>query len=192
MLDGRVARLSKHQQPVRRRARLAGGRRSRSAWRRRSHVFPGVPGRGAVRLGRLLHLRGRGGAPAGAIQRAGPAASRPGWFTGPAVARGRHDAGHLLPVQPDRVVPARRSRTSISSTRGWWSSCCCSRVLMVSNGEVPQVPADRLPQRPRHRRRWSCSCVIIGGAHPGPDVVPVPLLPRLRGVRHRARGLAWA
>ena len=70
-----------------------------------------------VRLAGLLHVRGRGGRPAGALQRAARH-RQAGVVHRDALALGGDDAGGLLPLQPDPLVPRSRWPISTSSAKG--------------------------------------------------------------------------
>ena len=93
--------------------------------------------RGAVRLGPLLHLRRRGRAPAGPLQRGVGRQALGGWFTGmPSPAAGMTLAV-LLPVQPDRLVP-RVARVPGSAAPGARAAHAAARRADGEQREVPQ------------------------------------------------------
>ena len=147
ILDGRVARMSQHRHPLRRRARLAGRRDLLRRGAGADHVLPGVrrrPGSSrwmlcfiyvvaaAVRLARFN------------VTAAGPTSRA--WFTGlPSPAAG-DDAGHA-------TIPF--SQTAWYQTFAGSTSTCSDQGLDLpdaravgADGEhvkYPKLPADRLP-----------------------------------------------
>ena len=73
-----------------------------------------------------------------------------------AVAVGRDDARGLLPLQPDRVVPgvARLPRPAAPGAGG---ADAAARAADGEQRQVPQVPADRAPEREGAVRPGACT-----------------------------------
>jgi CDP-diacylglycerol--serine O-phosphatidyltransferase len=102
-----------------------------------------------------------------------------GWFTG-CPPPGGHDAGRVLPVQPDRAVPCQRGLPDLQH-QGLVVRMFSAAVLMVSN--VSEVPADRTAA-PRGSSGWRSISPSSLGAVLAPEYLfPWPL----RRARHRAR-----
>ena len=168
MLDGRVARLSEHRHPVRRGARLAGGRDLLRRGPGAADLLPRFRQRGPVRLDPVLHLRHGGRAPAGPVQRARRPASRP-----PAGSPGMPSpsAGMTLAV----YYPFSQTdwyRASLAYLDLQHQGLVVLMLLLArADGEqrqVPQVPADRAPQRARDSSGWRCISAFCsaGSSHP--------------------------
>src|SRR5690606_25236553 len=178
-------------QPVRRGARFA-GRRDQLRRRARDDHVPPVPG--AVRqLGmgcRLLRHYGRG-APARPLQRRA-GRSREGGVPRTAVTIGGHDAGHVLSVQSDRLLPDVPGALALA--RAHDRAHARDRVPDDEPRALPGRPQDRVPHPPPHPERAVPRDHGDPGDHdPAPLLLPCPRrIPRLWGIEVDAARLPRA
>ena len=135
-----------HRLPLRRRAGLAGGRHLLRRGPRPADLLPRLRQRRPVRLDPVVHLRHRRGAAARAVQRGLGGKAVHGLVHRPPVPRGRHDAGGVLPVQPDRVV-SRVAVLSRPAAPGAGGPDAPPRAADGQQRQVPQVSPDRAAQR---------------------------------------------